>query len=179
MGVGCCAAMAMPQIHIVPHAIDLGFTAKDGANFLALMLGFGIVSRISSGWISDKIGGIKTLILGSIMQATVIFFFIFVDTLTGLYLVSIAFGLSQGGIVPSYTIIIRRYFRSREAGRRIGLVFVSTIGGMAFGGWIAGVLYDVTGSYTISFINAIAFNILNLAIAGFLLRRSSADNAGK
>ena len=173
-GVGCCAAMAMPQIHIVPHAIDLGFTAKDGANFLALMLGFGIVSRISSGWISDKIGGIKTLILGSVLQGTVIFCFIFVDTLTGLYMVSIAFGLSQGGIVPSYTIIIRRYFRSREAGGRIGLVFVSTIGGMAFGGWIAGVLYDLTGSYTVSFINAIAFNILNLTIAGYLLKRSSA-----
>lgn len=175
-GIGCCAAMAMPQIHIVPHALDLGFEARDGANMLALMLGFGIISRISSGWISDKIGGIKTLILGSILQGLVIFSFLFIDTLTGLYLVSIAFGLSQGGIVPSYALIIRRFFRANETGGRIGLIFVATIFGMALGGWAAGILYDLTGSYTLSFINAVAFNILNLAIAGFMLKRDQPDD---
>ncbi|MFT7531407.1 MAG: MFS family permease [Gammaproteobacteria bacterium] len=171
-GVGCCCAMAMPQIHIVPHVIDVGFTAKDGAYMLALMLGFGIFSRLFSGWISDLIGGLKTLILGSVLQMLVILSFLFVDTLIGLYLVSAAFGLSQGGIVPSYTIIIRQYFRSAEAGKRIGLIFVATTVGMALGGSIAGWLYDLTGSYTVSFLNAAAFNLMNLIIAAILLRRS-------
>jgi MFS family permease len=163
--------MAMPQIHIVPHAIDLGFRAIDGATMLALMLGFGIISRVGSGWISDRIGGVKTLILGSGLQALVILQFLFVSSLEGLYLVSIAFGLSQGGIVPSYTIIIRKFFRASEAGTRIGLIFVATTGGMALGGWMAGFLYDLTGSYTVSFINAVGFNIMNIAMATFMLRR--------
>ena len=176
-GIGCCVAMAMPQIHIVPHVIDLGYAARDGAYMLALMLGFGIVSRIASGWISDRIGGVRTLALGSLFQGLVIFSFLFVDTLTGLFIVSIAFGLSQGGIVPSYSIIIRKYFRAREAASRIGYAFVATTLGMALGGWMAGVLYDLTGSYTLSFVNAIGFNILNLAIAGWLLRRVSLGTA--
>ncbi len=171
-GIGCCVAMAMPQIHIVPHVIDLGLEAKDGAFMLSLMLGFGIVSRILSGWISDRIGGLKTLILGSALQGFVIFLFLFVDTRTGLYLVSAAFGLAQGGIVPSYTIIIRRYFLSTEAGHRIGLVFVATTAGMALGGWMSGALHDLTGNYTLSFINATGFNLINLAIAAVLLARS-------
>lgn len=170
-GLGCCVAMAMPQIHIVPHVIDLGFEARQGAYMLALMLGFGIISRVSSGWISDRIGGLNTLLLGSGLQALVITLFLFVDSLNGLYLISIAFGLSQGGIVPSYTIIIRKFFRANEAGQRIGLAFVATTFGMALGGWIAGVLYDLTGSYTLSFLNAIAFNGMNLVIALWLLRR--------
>ncbi len=172
-GIGCCVAMAMPQIHIVPHVIDLGFEAIDGANMLGLMLGFGIISRVSSGWISDRIGGVKTLLLGSGLQALVILIFLFVDTLNGLYLVSIAFGLSQGGIVPSYTIIIRKFFRASEAGARIGWIFVATTGGMALGGWMAGILYDLTGSYTLSFLNAIGFNIVNIAIAMFMLNRDT------
>ncbi len=174
-GIGCCVAMAMPQIHIIPHIIDLGFEAKDGAYMLSMMLGFSIVSRITSGFISDRIGGLRTLLLGSGLQAFVIFLYLFVDTLTGLYLVSIAFGLVQGGVVPSYTLIIRRFFRPDQAGRRIGLLFVATVGGMALGGWMSGVLYDLTGSYTLSFINAVAFNAMNLLIAVFLLRRDRHD----
>ena len=170
-GIGCCVAMAMPQIHIVPHVIDLGFRPIDGAYMLGLMLGFGIVSRIASGWLSDRIGGLNTLLLGAGLQALVIASFLVVDSLPGLYLISVAFGLSQGGIVPSYTIIIRRYFRASEAGRRIGLAFVATTGGMALGGWMAGILYDITGSYTWSFLNAIGFNVLTLGIALFLIQR--------
>ncbi len=170
-GIGCCVAMSMPQIHIVPHSIDLGFTAQDGASMLALMLGCGIISRIGSGMLSDRIGGTRTLALGSFLQMAVLAAFLFVDGLTGLYLASIAFGLSQGGIVPSYAIMIRRFFRPSEAGTRIGLVFVFTILGMALGGWMAGILFDLTGSYTASFMNAIAFNIVNLMIVGFILRR--------
>ncbi|MCY4222253.1 MAG: MFS transporter [Thiotrichales bacterium] len=170
-GVGCCVAMAMPQVHIVPLVIDLGFDAVHGARMLALMLGFGVVSRLVSGWLSDRIGGTKTLILGSAMQGLVIFSFLFADGLTTLYVLAVAFGLSQGGIVPSYTIIVRTLFPAGEAGWRIGTTMMFTVGGMALGAWMAGVLYDLTGDYTASILAAFGFNVMNLAIASWLIAR--------
>ena len=177
-GVGCCAAMAMPQVHIVPFVIDLGFDAGHGARMLALMLGCGIVSRLVSGWLSDRIGGLKALFVGSALQGLVIFGFLFADGLTTLYVLAIAFGLSQGGIVPSYTIIIRALFPAGEAGWRIGTTMLFTVGGMALGGWLAGALYDVTGDYTASIGAAMGFNALNLAIASWLIARSRTPTAG-
>ena len=171
-GVGCCIAMAMPQVHIVPYVLDLGHPAARGAEMLGLMLGFGVISRVGSGWLSDRIGGLKTLLIGSGLQTVVLIAFLGSESLAWLYGVSIAFGLSQGGIVPSHAIILRTFFPVAEAGWRIGLALFFTIGGMAVGGWIAGALYDLTGSYTASFINAIAFNIFNLIIAQALLRRA-------
>jgi MFS family permease len=171
-GIGCCIAMSMPQAHIVSHATDLGFTAQSGAEMLSLMFGFGIISRLASGLICDKIGGLRTVILGSTLQLCVIIAFLGIDSLTGLYIISACFGLSQGGIVPSYAVIIRTYFPPREAGWRIGLALFSTITGMAIGAWAAGILYDITGSYTVSFINAVAFNIVNLLIIGSLVIQS-------
>lgn len=170
-GLGCCVAMAAPQVHIVAHVTDLGYAAQRGAEMLSLMLATGIVSRIGSGWISDRIGGLRTLLLGSVLQALTLAAFLGADTLTLLYVVSAAFGLSQGGIVPSYTIIIRTFFPAREAGRRVGWAMLFTFAGMALGGWLAGALFDLTGSYTASFVNAIAFNVLNAGIVIFLARR--------
>ena len=171
-GFGCCVAMAMPQIHIVPYVMDLGHPAIRGAEMLGLMLGFGVISRIGSGWLSDRIGGLATLVLGSALQLAVLIAFLTGNSLVFLYGISIAFGLSQGGIVPSYTIILRAFFPPKQAGWRISTSFLFTVAGMAFGGWIAGVLYDLTGSYTVSFLNAIGFNILNLWIAASLIKKS-------
>ena len=170
-GFGCCVAMAMPQIHIVPYVMDLGHPAMRGAEMLGLMLGFGIISRIGSGWLSDRIGGVATLLLGSTLQLAVLIAFLTGNSLVFLYGISIAFGLSQGGIVPSYTIILRAFFPPKQAGWRISTSFLFTVAGMAFGGWVAGLLYDLTGSYTVSFLNAIGFNILNLWIAAGLLQK--------
>ena len=178
-GVGCCAAMAMPQVHIVPLVIDLGFEAEDGARMLALMLGCGVVSRLVSGWISDRIGGLMALLVGSALQALVIFGFLFADGLTGLYVLAVAFGLSQGGIVPSYTIIVRTLFPAGEAGWRIGATMLFTVSGMALGAWLAGALYDLTGSYTASILAAFGFNVLNLAIASLLIARDRVGTAGE
>ena len=173
-GFGCCVAMAMPQVHIVPYVMDLGHPAIRGAEMLGLMLGFGVISRIGSGWLSDRIGGLATLVLGSALQLAVLIAFLTGNSLVFLYGISIAFGLSQGGIVPSYTIILRAFFPPKQAGWRISTSFLFTIAGMAFGGWIAGLLYDLTGSYTVSFLNAIGFNILNLWVAASLLKKSGA-----
>ena len=177
-GVGCCAAMAMPQVHIVPFVIDLGFDAVHGARMLALMLGFGVVSRLVSGWLSDRIGGLKALVVGSALQGLVICGFLFADGLGALYVLAIAFGLSQGGIVPSYTMIIRSLFPAGEAGWRIGMTMMFTVSGMALGGWIAGALYDLTGDYTASILAAVGFNVLNLAIAWLLIARNRWQPAG-
>ena len=173
-GFGCCVAMAMPQVHIVPYVMDLGHPAIRGAEMLGLMLGFGVISRVGSGWLSDRIGGLATLVLGSALQVAVLIAFLTGNSLVFLYGISIAFGLSQGGIVPSYTIILRAFFPPRQAGWRISTSFLFTVAGMAFGGWIAGLLYDLTGSYTVSFLNAIGFNILNLWVAASLLKKSGA-----
>ena len=173
-GFGCCVAMAMPQVHIVPYVMDLGHPAIRGAEMLGLMLGFGVISRIGSGWLSDRIGGLATLVLGSALQVAVLIAFLTGNSLVFLYGISIAFGLSQGGIVPSYTIILRAFFPPKQAGWRISTSFLFTVAGMAFGGWIAGLLYDLTGSYSVSFFNAIGFNILNLWVAASLLKKSGA-----
>ncbi len=170
-GIGCCAAMSMPQVHIVPYVGDLDIAAARGAEMLALMLGFGVISRLGSGWISDRIGGLRTLLLGSVAQCLVLAAFMLAEELTTFYALSIAFGLAQGGIVPSYAMIVRRYFPAGEAGWRISLALLFTVIGMALGGWMAGALYDLTDSYTISFLNAIGFNLMNMAIAVLLLRR--------
>ena len=177
-GVGCCAAMSMPQVHIVPLVVDLGFDALHGARMLALMLGFGIVSRLVSGWISDRIGGLKTLLLGSALQGLVIFAYLFGDGLAVLYVLAIAFGLSQGGIVPSYAMIVRALFPAGEAGWRIGATVLSAGFGMGLGGWIAGALHDLTGDYTASILSALGFNLVNLGIAAWLLARDRTPPAG-
>jgi MFS family permease len=172
-GVACCVAMSMPQVHIVAYCGDLGYGAARGAEMLALMLGFGIVSRLASGWISDRIGGLRTLLLGSMLQGTALLLFLPFDGLLSLYVVSALFGLFQGGLVPSYAIIVREYFSPREAGWRLGVVLMATLFGMALGGWVSGVIFDLTGSYRAAFLNGIGWNLLNMSIAVWLIFRSS------
>jgi len=171
-GIGCCVAMSMPQVHIVAYCGDLGYGAARGAEMLSLMLGFGIVSRLVSGWICDRIGGLRTLLLGSFLQGVALVLFLPFDGLASLYIVSAMFGLFQGGIVPAYAIIVREYFPAREAGVRTGIVLMATLFGMALGGWVSGAIFDLTGSYRAAFVNGIAWNLLNLTIALWLLRRS-------
>ena len=178
-GVACCVAMSMPQVHIVAYCGDLGYGAARGAQMLSLMLGFGIVSRLASGWICDRIGGLRTLLLGSGLQGVALLLFLPFDSLASLYIVSAMFGLFQGGIVPSYAIIVREYFPQKEAGARVGTVLMCTLLGMALGGWMTGVIFDMTGSYRAAFLNGIGWNALNLAIAFFLLRKSLPDNGAQ
>lgn len=170
-GVACCVAMSMPQVHIVAYCSDLGYGAARGAEMLSLMLGFGILSRLASGWISDHIGGLRTLLLGSVLQGVALFLFLPFDGLASLYVVSAMFGLFQGGIVPSYTLIIREYFSPAEAGARVGAVLTATLLGMALGGWMSGAIFDLTGSYQAAFVNGIGWNLLNIAIVVTLLFR--------
>ena len=171
-GVACCVAMSMPQVHIVAYCGDLGFGAARGAEMLALMMAMGIISRILSGWISDHIGGLRTLLLGSVLQGIALLMFLFSDGMASLYVISAMFGLFQGGIVPSYALIIREFFSPEEAGVRVGTVLMATLGGMALGGWMSGAMFDWTGSYRAAFLNGTAWNLLNVGIVLFLISRA-------
>ena len=169
-GVACCVAMSMPQVHIVAYCGDLGYGAARGAQMLSLMLACGIASRLISGAICDHIGGLRTLLLGSVLQGVALLLFLPFDSLASLYVISALFGLFQGGIVPSYAIIVREHFPPAEAGARVGTVLMCTLLGMALGGWMSGKVFDLTGSYHAAFINGVAWNALNFAIVVVLLR---------
>ncbi|MGR3714289.1 MAG: MFS transporter [Shimia sp.] len=168
-GIGCCVAMSMPQVHIVSFCVDLGFGPAVGAEMLALMLLGGVVSRLVSGLLADQLGGLITLLIGAVLQCLALFLFLPFDGLVPLYLVSAAFGLAQGGIVPAYALVVREYMPAREAGSRVGFVMMATIMGMALGGWMSGWIYDVSGSYAMAFVNGIAWNGLNIGILVMLL----------
>ncbi|WP_323781845.1 MFS transporter [Thalassovita sp.] len=171
-GIGCCVAMSMPQVHIVSFCVDLGYGPAVGAEMLSLMLLGGVASRLLSGLVSDRLGGLKTLIIGSTLQMLALFLYLPFDGLVSLYVVSTIFGLSQGGIVPSYAVIVREYMPAKEAGSRVGFVLMTTIIGMAMGGWMSGWIYDITGSYQMAFWNGIGWNLLNLAIILTILMRT-------
>jgi len=170
-GFACCVAMAMPQVHIVAYCGDLGYGVARGAEMLSLMLGFGIVSRIGSGFVADRIGSLTTLLLGSTAQGVALLFYVMFDGLTSLYAISALFGLFQGGIVPSYAFIVREYFPPSEVGTRLGVVLMMTLFGMALGGWMSGAVFDYFGSYQAAFLNGLAWNILNFVIALGLIAR--------
>jgi MFS family permease len=171
-GIACCVAMSMPQVHIVAYCGDLGYGVARGAEMLSLMLGFGIISRVASGFVADRIGGVATLLIGSVLQGLALFLYLLFDGLASLYVISALFGLFQGGIVPMYAVIVRTYFPPRLAGTLVGIVIMATITGMALGGWLSGAIFDMTGSYWQAFAHGLAWNLLNGAIAAFLLTRA-------
>jgi MFS family permease len=175
--ISCCVAMAMPQVHIVAYCGDLGYGAARGAEMLSLMMALGIVSRIGSGFLADRIGGIRTLLIGSVAQGFALMFYLFFDGLTSLYLISAMFGLFQGGIVPSYAIIVREAMPASQAATRVGIVIFASVFGMSFGGWVSGVIFDATGSYAAAFTNGLAWNAVNIVIVVSLLLRARRTSA--
>ncbi len=171
-GIACCVAMSMPQVHIVAYCVGLGYGPAVGAEMLSLMLLGGVVSRIVSGLLADQLGGVRTVLIGSVLQCIALFLYLPYDGMASLYIVSLVFGLSQGGIVPSYALVVREYMPAREAGARVGFVIMMTVFGMALGGWMSGWIYDLTSSYFWAFLNGIVWNFLNIAILVWLLMRS-------
>ena len=155
----------MPQIHIVNMCVDLGYGSKVGAEMLSLMLLGGVISRLISGVLVDFIGGVKTLLLGSLLQCIGLILYYPTLDINALYAVSLIFGLSQGGIVPSYAIIVREYLPPQEAGERVGIVIMASVFGMAFGGGLSGLIFGLTNSYQLAILNGILWNVINISIA--------------
>ncbi len=170
-GFSCCVAMSMPQVHLVAYCGDLGYGVARGAQMLSLMMALGIVSRIGSGFVADAIGGTATLMIGSFMQGTALLLYLYFNGLESLFVVSGIFGLFQGGIVPMYAVICRELLPPRRAGAAIGLVVSATILGMAFGGYFSGVIFDLTASYRMAFLNGVLWNAFNFAIVASLFWR--------
>ncbi|MGB8621949.1 MAG: MFS transporter [Paracoccaceae bacterium] len=177
-GVGCCVAMSMPQVHIVALSVDLGYGAAAGARMLSLMLLGGVISRLASGLLADRLGGVATLLIGSALQCVALFLYLPFDSRAALYAISAIFGLAQGGIVPSYAVIVREYLPAKEAGARVGFVIMATITGMALGGWLSGWIHDATGSYQLAFVNGIGWNLMNIMVITFILTRGRRRGRG-
>jgi MFS family permease len=145
---------------------------------LSLMLLGGVVSRLLSGVLADILGGVLTLLIGSTLQMLALFLYLPFDGLVSLYVVSAIFGLAQGGIVPSYAVIVRELMPAREAGRWVGFVMMSTIVGMALGGWVSGVIYDLSGSYQLAFWNGIIWNLGNIGVITYIFVSAREKHAG-
>jgi len=178
-GISCCIAMAIPQVHIVALCQDLGLTVSQGSELLSMMLLGGIISRLVSGVVIDMVGPVKILLVGSFLQMLALGLYIPADGLASLQVVSVVFGLAQGGILPSYPLIVREYLPARSAGAVIGFVFTATIFGMAFGGWLSGWIYDQTGSYFVAFLNGIGWNVVNIVLIGLLALRMRPPPVGR
>jgi MFS family permease len=176
--IACCVAMAMPAVHLVAMCSDLGFGAASGAKMLSFLLACSFASRLGFGWLSDRIGGLKTILIGSTLQVITLSTYIWVDGLVSLYVLSGAFGLAYGGIVPAYTLAVRELFPAREAGWRIGVIFLCGMSGMALGGWLGGWIFDLTGHYQFAFVTGVLFNFVNLSIICFLLWLAGGRNMG-
>jgi MFS family permease len=170
-GVCCCVTMAAPQLQIVAYCGDLGYGAIRGAEMLSLMMGLGVVSRLIAGSVADRLGGLTTLAILSALQAVATFPFILLDDLAALYAMSAIFGLFHGGLIPMYAVVVREYFSPHEAGMRVGMVLGATLLGMALGGWMSGIIFDLTGSYRATFINAVIWNLFNFFILLWLASR--------
>jgi len=170
-GVCCCVTMSTPQVQIVAYCGDLGYEPARGAEMLSLMMGLGVLSRLVAGSVADRLGGLTTLAILSTLQAVATFPYILFDDLAALYAMSGIFGLFNGGLIPMYAVTVREYFSPHEAGARVGIVIGATLLGMALGGWMSGAIFDLTGSYRATFINAVIWNLFNLIILLWLLSR--------
>jgi MFS family permease len=167
----CCVPMAMPQGHLVAFCSDLGILPSHGAAMLSLLLGTAFVSRQCWGWISDRIGGLRTVLAGSACQVAAMVGFLATRNEAGLFMVATAFGLGFSGVIPAYVLAVRQLFPAAEAARRIPVLLLCSGSGMAAGGWLAGMLYDRFGFYEPAFAAGIAFNLVNLALIGVLVAR--------
>ena len=170
-GFCCCVPMSIPQGHLVAFCSDVGIAAATGAAMLSVLQAAAFLSRMLWGWLSDRIGGLWTVLLGSVCQAFAIAAFMATQDEAGLFAISAAYGLGFSGIIPAYVVAIRELFPAREASWRVPMVLFVSMAGMAFGGWFAGALYDHFGFYAPAFLTGVIFNLANLALVGFLVLR--------
>ena len=172
----CCVPMAMPQGHIVAFCSDLGITQTVGAAMLSVILGTAFVTRQIWGVMSDRIGGLRTVLIGSVVQTTAIAGFLVTQDEIGLFTVSALYGLGFSGIIPAYVLAIREFYPARDASWRVPILLLFSGGGMAAGGWLAGVIYDHFGYYLPAFATGVAFNLINLVLVGTLVLRLHRDS---
>ena len=171
--IGCCAAMSVPIVHLVSHVTDQGYTLEQGAHVLSVLFAAAFVSRICFGMLADRIGPTRTLLIGSASMAVMLLAFAFTTSYPGLFAAALLFGLGFSGIMPCYPLLIRLLFPANEAGGRIAGQYLFSAAGMALGGWLGGVIFDMTGSYSPAFLVAFAFNVMNFVVIGIVYARQT------
>ena len=169
--IGCCSAMSVPIVHLVSHVSDQGHTLEQGARALSVLFFAAFVSRLAFGMLSDRIGPVRTLLIGSACMAVMLLVLAFATSYTGLVVAALLFGLGFSGIMPCYPLIIRILFPVGQAGGRIAGHYMFSAAGMALGGWMGGVIFDLTGSYGPAFLVAFAFNAMNFTVVSILYAR--------
>ena len=171
--IGCCTAMSVPIVHLVSHVTDQGYTLEQGARVLSVLFVAAFVSRLGFGMLADRIGPVRTLLIGSVSMAAMLLAFTFATSYTGLLTAALLFGLGFSGIMPCYPLLIRLLFPVSQAGGRIAAQYMFAAGGMALGGWLGGVVFDLTGSYSPAFLVAFAFNAMNFVVMSFFHLRQT------
>ena len=171
--IGCCTAMSVPIVHLVSHVTDQGYTLDQGARVLSVLFLAAFLSRLGFGMLADRIGPVRTILIGSVSMAAMLLAFAFTTSYTGLFIAALLFGLGFSGIMPCYPLLIRILFPVSEAGGRIAAQYMFAAGGMALGGWMGGVIFDLTGSYSPAFLVAFAFNVLNFVMIGIVYTRQT------
>jgi MFS family permease len=169
----CCVPMAMPQGHLVAFCSDIGIPLTRGSAMLSVLLAFGFIGRQLWGFIADRIGGLRTVLIGSACQVIAIIGFLLTQEEAGLFAVSAAFGLGFSGIIPAYVLALRELYPSSEASWRVPTLLLCSGSGMAAGGWFAGAIYDYAGFYAAALATGIVFNFANLLVVGTLMLRQS------
>jgi MFS family permease len=167
----CCVTMSMPQQHLVAFCSDLGISTTLGAAMLSVLLGMGFFARQGWGYLADRMGGLLTALLSSMMQCAAMSGFLFTQDTVGLFTVATAFGIGFSALIPAYVLTIRDHYPLREAHWRVPFLLLFSGTGMATGGWLAGYLYDSYGYYIPAFATGVAFNIVNIVILAMLLVR--------
>ncbi len=171
--VGCCTAMAVPIVHLISHATDIGFSRSTGATMLSVLFAASFFSRIGFGLLADRIGAVRSMLIASSAQAVMLLAFAFVTSEIGLYLAAFMFGIGFAGIMPNYALMIRHWFPGTQIGWRVGTTYLFGATGMALGGWLAGALHDVTGTYMHAFLAGFGFNAMNVMVIGYLCLRQT------
>jgi MFS family permease len=171
-GFCCCIPMSVPQAHLVAFCSDIGISPARSAVMLSVMLASAFLARQAWGALADRIGGLRTILAGSAFQAVTIACFLLTQDEAGLFAVAAAFGMGFAGIIPAYSVAIRDLFPSSEASWRMPLTLFTAMGGMAFGSWFAGFLYDHFAYYAPAFGIGVLFNLINLGLIGFLVLRT-------
>jgi MFS family permease len=156
-----------------------GISRSMGALMLSVLLGTAFLSRQVWGVISDRIGGLATVLIGSAWQAASMTAFLLTQNEVGLFTVAAAFGLGFSGIIPAYVLAVRELFPASEASWRIPTLLLFSWGGMAAGSWLAGLIYDHLGFYAPAFAVGIGANILNLLIVCVLVGRTRHQAAAR
>jgi MFS family permease len=169
----CCATMSVPIVHTVAMLTDRGMPYNDAVRVFLVMVGSGMFGRILLGRITDHLGGLWSYFLTSLLQTALVFWFVRLDSLPALFLLSALYGIGYSGTMTSVWVCLRELVEPRVAATSLAVVVMFAWVGMGFGGWHGGHAFDLTGSYERAYLDAVGTSVVNLLVVGALIRRAA------